>query len=129
MTFFESNVCTCRAHCTKCRSRIGGRKWREGLAARFEVGDVDWECPLGVEWDTITSRPLSLKRSTRTGFGDAKQEIESAPDAGAWVDLKHELRIHEKAMDLHTRLCVRWKAKQRARVVSFLDTAKKKGLI
>ena len=48
--FAETPHCRREAHCRTCRDREGGRKWREGIAKRYAVEGVDWECPLGHPW-------------------------------------------------------------------------------
>ena len=58
--FSDSATCNSHAHCKTCRDRQGGRKWRENLAAAFELpADApDFECPAGIAWDETTPSPI-----------------------------------------------------------------------
>ena len=48
--FTKSPHCRHEAHCGTCRNLEGGRAWREQIAKRFSVPEVDWSCPRGHEW-------------------------------------------------------------------------------
>ena len=48
--FFESRICKSRKRCWQCRMN---REYREGIASTFDVPDVDFDCPFGVEPDSI----------------------------------------------------------------------------
>jgi hypothetical protein len=50
--FLQSASCRLGLHCPVCRDRIGGRAWRESLAAAFELPSdaPDFACPHGRWW-------------------------------------------------------------------------------
>ena len=43
--FFESKICESRKRCWQCRVNVS---YREGIAAVYDVPDVNFECPFGV---------------------------------------------------------------------------------
>jgi hypothetical protein len=51
-TFYDSEHCLSRAHCKTCRSKKGGRSFRESLMGHFDDLKVrDFECPENVPWN------------------------------------------------------------------------------
>ena len=53
-----TTICVSRQHCTVCRQRSAGRKWRESVVriATLSVAECDWPCPLGLEWNPSAER-------------------------------------------------------------------------
>ena len=52
MSFFETIHCRSRAHCSVCRNKEGGRKWRDQIMKIFkDITAVDFECPHGIPWE------------------------------------------------------------------------------
>jgi len=68
--FVESLACKSRAHCNKCRSKVGHRHWREGLKKHFELpeNEVDFACPFGAKW----------REQALTGAGDIVAKLTKA---------------------------------------------------
>lgn len=52
MNFFTSNHCASRSHCTTCRSRDRGAKWRAAIAKTFGLEGESFDCPHGVPWNS-----------------------------------------------------------------------------
>ena len=48
--FCGSAHCHVGAHCSVCRDKEGGRRWRRLIAQRFKVDGVEWPCPHGKPW-------------------------------------------------------------------------------
>ncbi|WP_437668994.1 hypothetical protein [Sorangium sp. So ce131] len=54
MRYADTAACQSGGHCRLCRDRESGRKFRLAVLQDFEVpgGEVDFECPHGIPWDT-----------------------------------------------------------------------------
>jgi len=77
--FFKSNHCKIQAHCTRCRAFELGIKFRTSLMANYnDMNEVNFECPYGKKWDTITQKPKIKKKNIKYGgchgCGGKKQE-------------------------------------------------------
>lgn len=55
------------AHCATCRDRRGGAAWRKQISEKYTTATTDWECPLGVPWNTNTNAWLAFRQKHRIG--------------------------------------------------------------
>lgn len=58
-SFFDSSLCQGKSRCEQCRT---SRRYREGISALYEVPDIDFDCPFGMDSGrpSITDRAKSL---------------------------------------------------------------------
>ena len=88
MVKIEDTVCVSRNHCTTCRDKDGGRKWREQLLnGPYQVpnSEIDFICSFGVEWNSKDQKNLNIQPMTPC-CGENNQSPPSPPQPQS-VDL------------------------------------------
>ena len=79
MTFHQSNHCTCKKHCDRCRSKIDGLSWRQSVRKVFkELADDNYDCPSGFEWSTKPIKPKKERKQEHYKF--IEKQLKSIPD-------------------------------------------------
>ena len=75
-TFFDSPECRSGTHCRVCRSRSAGMRFRQSVAAYFNLPADEWDCPHGHPWGpdsmAVPVRPSEAKDKARTETAPAK---------------------------------------------------------
>ena len=58
-TFFDSPECKSGTHCRVCRSRSAGTRFRQSVAAYFNLPADEWDCPHGHPWGLDSMVPAT----------------------------------------------------------------------
>ena len=71
--FFDSEVCKSQRHCDLCR---GSHLYRKSISNKFEVPEVDFECPLGklIESESDSERDFPDYKTMARSLGNSLVE-------------------------------------------------------
>lgn len=126
-SFFNTLHCSSEVHCSVCRAKQDGRRWRVSICRRWpDTGEPDFECPRGHPWGL--KAPTRLANSKRLhNFATVKAEIQQAPDTELFQAVKELLRVTEDMIQLHSwRHTPCWTRRQQDRVIQAWQVAQKK---
>jgi len=76
-TFFDSPECKSGTHCRVCRSRLAGVRFRQSVAAYFNLPADEWDCPHGHPWGLESMVP-AIWTPGNTETND-KAKVETTP--------------------------------------------------
>ncbi len=121
MTWFDSQHCKSRAHCTTCRAQTSsGERFRQRLCRAYaDVLPRDFLCPYGMPWGTVT--PLAEVQFD-TPWNRAREAVFGLTGE-AGVILRDELRMLDAWLSLHSWRSPCWQSRQRRRFVEMVATA------
>ena len=78
-TFFDSPECKSGTHCRVCRSRSAGVRFRQSVAAYFNLPADEWDCPHGHPWGldsmAVPVRPTEAKDKEKDRARDREKII------------------------------------------------------
>ena len=57
--FKNSIFCKSGIRCQHCRLKDIGRSWRAGMAKRFSIAEIDFECPYGKQWNNSQNQSFN----------------------------------------------------------------------
>ncbi len=117
MTLTSLLDCRSGAHCRRCRSHAGGRRFRASIITHLPGLQEDYECPLGKPWNyTPMSESLPLQKPAE--YDEIRAEILSRKEQSElWFTLADEVRLVEASVALHKEKSSCWKRRQYTRVL------------
>jgi len=75
-TFFDSPECKSGTHCRVCRNKTAGTRFRQSVAAYFNLPTDEWDCPHGHPWGldsmAVAVRPSETQNNTSKASNNSK---------------------------------------------------------
>lgn len=73
--FTTSTVCLSGDHCSTCRDREKGARFRAGLRGAFSIPEADFPCPYGKPWSDVAPPAPPAPAKASIGPGTALKQL------------------------------------------------------